>query len=257
MPIVNGQYVSQPLGSPKDVQNQVFGGYTKKDMADYSQAAYNYQMQQQQQAFELEMWNLKNQYDSPAAQMQRYQDAGLNPNLIYGQQNVSGNIPQGSPASFRSNGTFARGAQQAISAIGQMMNVVKAARETYDYMTYGAETSAWNRNIAMNSAEAGALKNRWDKWLLGLSDDNGLSPTAPKRVSWETQQDINEKKFEQLKAVIGSIEDARARTRALTDLDKYRLQILRGQYGFINNLQTGNSTLDGFLKMLGYWLLAR
>ena len=38
----------------------------------------------------LEMWNLQNQYNSPAAQMQRYKAAGLNPNLIYGQGN-SGN----------------------------------------------------------------------------------------------------------------------------------------------------------------------
>lgn len=35
-------------------------------------------------------WNLQNAYNSPAAQMQRFKDAGLNPNLIYGQGN-SGN----------------------------------------------------------------------------------------------------------------------------------------------------------------------
>ncbi|MFV1885011.1 MAG: hypothetical protein ACMZ7B_11025 [Balneola sp.] len=33
----------------------------------------------------LEMWHLQNQYNSPAEQMQRFQNAGLNPNLIYGQ----------------------------------------------------------------------------------------------------------------------------------------------------------------------------
>ncbi|AXH76446.1 MAG: DNA pilot protein [Microviridae sp.] len=33
----------------------------------------------------LEFWNMQNQYNSPAAQMQRFKDAGLNPNLIYGQ----------------------------------------------------------------------------------------------------------------------------------------------------------------------------
>jgi hypothetical protein len=32
-------------------------------------------------------WNNQNAYNSPAAQMQRYKDAGLNPNLIYGQTN--------------------------------------------------------------------------------------------------------------------------------------------------------------------------
>lgn len=38
----------------------------------------------------LEMWNLQNQYNLPSAQMQRFRDAGLNPNLIYG-QGSSGN----------------------------------------------------------------------------------------------------------------------------------------------------------------------
>lgn len=38
----------------------------------------------------LEMWHMANEYNSPKAQMARYQDAGLNPNLIYG-QGSSGN----------------------------------------------------------------------------------------------------------------------------------------------------------------------
>lgn len=33
----------------------------------------------------LHMWNLQNEYNTPKAQMERFQEAGLNPNLIYGQ----------------------------------------------------------------------------------------------------------------------------------------------------------------------------
>lgn len=33
----------------------------------------------------IKFWNMQNAYNSPAAQMQRFQDAGLNPNLVYGQ----------------------------------------------------------------------------------------------------------------------------------------------------------------------------
>lgn len=258
MPIVNGQYVMTPLPTSEDAQKQVFSGqHTRKDMADYSQAAYNYLMQQQQNAYELEMWNLKNQYDSPAAQMQRYQDAGLNPNLIYGQQNVSGNTPQASPATFRSTGTYAHGAQQAMAAIGQVMNTVKAARETYDYIKYGTEQNAWNIALTRNQGEALSLRNLWDRWLLGRGDDNTVDPSAPKRVLWQTQQDINEKKYAQLVAVVSSIENSTARTRALKALDDYRLQILKGQYGFLSQINTGSHGLDAFLQMLGFWLLAR
>lgn len=38
----------------------------------------------------IEFWNMNNQYNSPAAQMGRFKDAGLNPNLVYG-QGTSGN----------------------------------------------------------------------------------------------------------------------------------------------------------------------
>lgn len=49
----------------------------------------------------LEMWNMTNAYNTPSAQMQRYAEAGLNPNLIYGQGtpgNSSSSVPAYQPA---------------------------------------------------------------------------------------------------------------------------------------------------------------
>lgn len=42
---------------------------------------------------DLQMWNLANQYNSPTSQMARFKEAGLNPNLIYG-QGSAGNASQ-------------------------------------------------------------------------------------------------------------------------------------------------------------------
>lgn len=39
---------------------------------------------------DVEMWNRQNEYNSPEAQIERFKDAGLNPNLMYG-QGSSGN----------------------------------------------------------------------------------------------------------------------------------------------------------------------
>lgn len=39
----------------------------------------------------VEMWNMQNAYNSPVEQMKRFQEAGLNPNLIYGSTSSSGN----------------------------------------------------------------------------------------------------------------------------------------------------------------------
>lgn len=47
------------------------------------------QLQYQQN---LDFWNRQNAYNHPAAQMRRFQEAGLNPHLIYGQTNTAGPI---------------------------------------------------------------------------------------------------------------------------------------------------------------------
>lgn len=54
------------------------------------QAKYNKQLAAIQNQYNIDMWNRQNEYNSPQAQMQRFSEAGLNPNLIYGQGN-SGN----------------------------------------------------------------------------------------------------------------------------------------------------------------------
>lgn len=47
--------------------------------------AFNKKLAAQQNQYNLDMWKMQADYNSPQAQMQRFKDAGLNPNLIYGQ----------------------------------------------------------------------------------------------------------------------------------------------------------------------------
>ena len=47
--------------------------------------AYQTSLAHQQNAYNLNMWKLQNEYNSPANQMRRYEEAGLNPALMYGQ----------------------------------------------------------------------------------------------------------------------------------------------------------------------------
>lgn len=54
-----------------------------------SQLSYSREMYDKQRADALADWNRQNEYNSPAAQMMRFKEAGLNPNLIYGQQTQS------------------------------------------------------------------------------------------------------------------------------------------------------------------------
>lgn len=59
--------------------NAIFQGF-----ANRAQRKWNEKMYDQQRAHALEDWNRQNEYNSPLQQMQRLKDAGLNPNLVYG-----------------------------------------------------------------------------------------------------------------------------------------------------------------------------
>lgn len=61
--------------------------YTNAQNKQYSQQMYD-----RQRADALEDWDKQNKYNSPSQQMQRFKEAGLNPNLIYGQMSNSAAI---------------------------------------------------------------------------------------------------------------------------------------------------------------------
>lgn len=55
-----------------------------------NQQNFNLQQAADARAYNLEMWHMSNQYNSPREQMARLKAAGLNPNLAYGSGNVAG-----------------------------------------------------------------------------------------------------------------------------------------------------------------------
>lgn len=55
---------------------------------------WNLNLAKQQNQWNIEQWNRENVYNTPAAQMARYKDAGLNSDLIYGQQNLAASSPE-------------------------------------------------------------------------------------------------------------------------------------------------------------------
>lgn len=66
------------LGGPIGMQ---YG--SQYDMIRMQNEMQNEQIERQNE-LNMQMWNMQNEYNSPIAQMQRYEDAGLNSNLIYG-----------------------------------------------------------------------------------------------------------------------------------------------------------------------------
>ena len=74
----------------------------KQTEANKELAKYSYDLN-------LQQWHNANQYNSPKAQMQRFKEAGLNPNLIYGQGSAgnASSSPQHTPtkAGLKKKGT--------------------------------------------------------------------------------------------------------------------------------------------------------
>lgn len=59
----------------------------------------NRKAQERARKANIEFWQMQNEYNSPTAQMQRLQEAGLNPNLVYGTGvNAAGNADKIAPA---------------------------------------------------------------------------------------------------------------------------------------------------------------
>ncbi len=63
--------------------NAISQGITNRQQRKYNEQAY-----QQQRKDSLADWNMQNKYNSPEQQMQRLQEAGLNPAMIYGKGTV-------------------------------------------------------------------------------------------------------------------------------------------------------------------------
>ncbi len=80
--------------------NTVLGAVGLGDDDIQAQNQWQWQKKASDYAFNqnLDMWNRVNAYNDPSAQMERLQKAGLNPNLVYGGGNVSGNSAASSPS---------------------------------------------------------------------------------------------------------------------------------------------------------------
>lgn len=76
--------ISDIIGGVAGIGQAAINAKVARENTDSTITA-NKAMAEYQYSKDLEMWNRQNDYNSPAAQMERFKSAGLNPNLIYGQ----------------------------------------------------------------------------------------------------------------------------------------------------------------------------
>lgn len=120
-PLITSSLVSAGAGMLGNgismIQNRRALKYSKK------LAKYQFDLNKQ-------MWDLQNEYNSPSSQMARYQEAGLNPNLVYGAGGMMSGNAQNAPTAEQPN------YQQPYLGMDQLGpqfdKVVNTAREILD-----------------------------------------------------------------------------------------------------------------------------
>lgn len=123
---------------------------------------------------DLAMWNMTNAYNSPAEQMARLKAAGLNPNLVYGSGNVTGNTASGVSAGsirgtkmsdFANSILTAQQMQLNDSTVGNIRAEQKAREAAAANSLVDAATKSWNLKLAKQyqvpTNASGDLINNW------------------------------------------------------------------------------------------------
>ncbi len=104
--------------------------YAKKAMA--LQNEYNMQAAQRSFDYSMKAWQLENEYNTPARQMERFKDAGLNPNLVYGSSNTGGtlNAPTVHGASLPSVNTNAGHTFNTLDGVSALQNIIMNKKQS-------------------------------------------------------------------------------------------------------------------------------
>lgn len=99
---------------------------------------------------EKEMWNLENQYNLPIKQLERYGQAGVNPNAVFGQTSAQGatptSQPQAAPTDY--NGALMAQYQKSAMMMNNMRQLAEVSLLNAQTRNVEADTDTKNANLA-------------------------------------------------------------------------------------------------------------
>lgn len=172
---------------------------------------WNLNLAKQQNQWNIDQWNRENAYNTPAAQMARYKAAGLNPDLIYGQQNLSAASPEmtageGSQptdvsnlANKRTIGDIAAQASQTRLTNAQAKLAESQAKKT-DSDTEGQNiTNAWLPDLLKGDVDVKSADVRQKLSAAGLNDKQIEVATEQIKVMQQSVKE-SQKKIEDLQS---------------------------------------------------------
>jgi hypothetical protein len=120
----------------------------------------------------VKFWNMQNEYNTPANQMKRLQDAGLNPNLIYGSGSantgVAGSVAPSKPAPYNIKNPVPLQAMLMNAQINNLNSVTRKNDATADNLEGKTEGLGYD-NIVKQIVSEGYSKSR-AQVVAGIAD---------------------------------------------------------------------------------------
>jgi len=222
---------------------------------------YNLNLAKMQNQWNVEQWNRENAYNSPAAQMARYKAAGLNPDLIYGQQNLSAASPEmtageGSQptdvsnlANKRTIGDIAAQASQTRLTNAQAKLAESQAKKT-DSDTEGQNiTNAWLPDLLKGDVDVKSADVRQKLSAAGLNDKQIEVATEQIKVMQQSVKE-SQKKIEDLQSQMENrtFQQVQAMLEYNLRKDKQRYEISE----ILSKVSVNRSTAKRIMAMLPY-----
>lgn len=131
------------------------------------QFEYDKQMAALQNQYNIDMWNMQNAYNTPAAQMQRLVQAGLSPNLAYGQVS-SGNATSAPDQTAPRQVAPSQQLNMRFNVASNLLNLINMGEKIQQ------------ERIRTRKMLDDSRKSSWQERLLNLLFENRLAETAGK-----------------------------------------------------------------------------
>jgi hypothetical protein len=127
----------------------------------------------------MKFWHMQNEYNTPANQMKRLQDAGLNPNLIYGSGSantgVAGSISPSKPAPYNIKNPVPLQAMMMTAQINNLNSVTKK-NDAETARTLGLTPFQVNRSMSQaNQAKQQAIAEKIKTSVLSLTQQDQVN----------------------------------------------------------------------------------
>lgn len=195
----------------------------------------NMELARYQNEWNEQMWNKQNEYNLPVNQMQRFKDAGLNPNLIYGQGN-SGNAssaPAAAGATLRPYTGWNAAINSAASNFVALRNS-QAQLENIQAQTANTNQDTLNKGAALANIKSNTARSQFDLNIAQKLEQTTLDAAKANlaQIQSQTQRNTAEISFMDFRkelslAQINQLQASTDKLRNDMDFDQFERNLKR------------------------------